>query len=555
MFGFAKKGPKWTEIADVVVLGTGGAGLVAAISAHDTGARVVVLEKSDRVGGTTAVSGGVVWVPNNPHMPGAGVGDSRDEALGYIRLIAAGRADESLLGVFLDSALEMLAHLESKTPVKFQAVPNYADYHPEHPGGKPGARSLETELFDTNDLGEWKEKLRRSPIFGGTPMTVVEATSWGVFSSPLSLPYAELGKRFKQGKVSGGASLIGRLLKACLDRGVPPRLESRAQELVTDDSGRVIGVKVTSKAGESLIQARKGVVLATGGFEWDAALAAAFLTGIPTHPNSPVTNTGDGLRMAMAQGADLANMNEAWWCPSIDVPGEQYEGRQLHRGDFAVRALPHSIVVNRSGRRFTNEAHNYNDMMKPFFDWDPVAYGPKNLPAFLIVDQQFLDKYLFITSVPGMKPPEFVTRAETLNQLAVALGIDPAGLAAEVSRFNGYARDGRDPDFRRGESLYDHFYGDPKQQPNPNLGALEKAPFYAVPMYPGTIGTKGGPRTNAHGQVLRVSGQPVDGLYAAGNVAAGIFGPGYPGAGATIGAAMTFGFLAGRHAARQAPVG
>jgi hypothetical protein len=248
-------------------------------------------------------------------------------------------------------------------------------------------------------------------------------------------------------------------------------------------------------------------------------------------------------------------MNEAWWCPSIDVPGEQYEGRQLHRGDFAVRALPHSIVVNRSGRRFTNEAHNYNDMMKPFFDWDPVAYGPKNLPAFLIVDQQFLDKYLFITSVPGMKPPEFVTRAETLDQLAVALGIDPAGLAAEVSRFNGYARDGRDPDFRRGESLYDHFYGDPKQQPNPNLGALEKAPFYAVPMYPGTIGTKGGPRTNAHGQVLRVSGQPVDGLYAAGNVAAGIFGPGYPGAGATIGAAMTFGFLAGRHAARQAPVG
>ena len=551
MFGFGKKGPKWTESADVVVLGTGGAGLVAAIAAHDFGAKVVLLEKSASVGGTTAVSGGVVWVPNNPHMKEVGVADSRAEAATYIRTIAAGRSDEALLEAFLDRSLEMLAHLEAKTPATFQAVPKYADYHPEHEGGKPGARSIETEIFDTNELGEWKTKLRRSPIFGGTPMTVVEATTWGVFASPLTLPYKELGIRFKAGKVSGGASLAGRLLKALLDRGVQPRLETRATELVTDESGRVIGVKTQNAAGEQLIEAKRGVILATGGFEWDAELSAAFLTGIPTHPNSPVTNTGDGLRMAMAQGAALGNMNEAWWCPSIDVPGEQYEGAPLHRGDFAVRSMPHSIIVNQAGRRFTNEAHNYNDMMKPFFDQDAVAYGPRNLPAHLIVDQQFLDKYLFITSVPGMKAPEFVASAPTLAELAGKIGVDAAGLEATVTAFNGYAETGVDPDFRRGESIYDHFYGDPKQRPNPNLGKLEVGPFYAVPIYPGTIGTKGGPKTDVQGRVLHVSGQPVAGLYAAGNVAASIFGPGYPGAGGTIGAAMTWGFVAGRHAAQS----
>jgi len=542
---FGRKKARFSESTDVVVIGSGAAGLTAAITAHDGGAKVVVLEKSAHGGGTTAVSGGVVWVPCNHHMRDVGIEDSRAEALEYLKIIADGRTEPELLERFIDTAPKMIRYLEEATPLEFSALEKYPDYHPEHTGGKPGGRSMETGLFDTNELGEWAKKLRRSPIFGGTPMTVAEATTWGVFSDPLALPYKELGQRFKKGLVCYGGSLVGRMLKGCLDRGLEPRLEAAAAELIVDD-GKIVGVKLGDGA---TIEAKKGVILASGGFEWNPELVRRFLGGQLTHPNSPPVNTGDGLKMAMAVGADLGNMNEAWWCPSVVVPGEEVDGLQLNRGDFAIRSLPHSIIVNRKGRRFVNEAHNYNDMMKPFFDFDPVAYERPNLPAWLVVDQQFLDKYIMVTSVPGMAPPEFVTKADSLADLAATMGIDAEGLLATVSRFNGFAEVGVDEDFRRGESVYDHFYGDPKQAANPNLGALTKAPFYALQVHPGAIGTKGGPKVDENGQVRRVDGPAIEGLYAAGNVMAGITGPGYPGAGATIGTAMTFGYIAGQHAA------
>ena len=541
---FGRKKTRWTQSADVVIIGTGAAGLTAALTAHDGGAKVLLLEKSSTVGGTTAVSGGVVWVPNNHHMAEVGIEDSRSEALEYLKIIADDRTEAALLERYVDVAPQMVRYLEEATPIAFTALERYPDYHPEHAGGKPGGRSMETGLFDTNELGDWAKRLRRSPIFGGTPMTVAEATTWGVFSDPLALPYKELGQRFKAGMVCYGGSLVGRLLKGCLDRGIEPKLETAASELIVDD-GKVVGVR----AGDQLIEATKGVVLASGGFEWSPELVKRFLGGQLTHPNSPPVNTGDGLKMAMALGADLGNMSEAWWCPSVVVPGEEVDGAQLNRGDFAIRSLPHSIIVNRYGKRFVNEAHNYNDMMKPFFHFDPVAYERPNLPAWLVVDQSYLDKYIMVTSVPGMQPPEFVQKADSLEALAQAVGIDAAGLIASVERFNGFVDGGVDADFRRGESVYDHFYGDPKSQPNPNLGKLQKAPFYALQVYPGAIGTKGGPRVDVNAQVLRVDGAPIDGLYAAGNVMAGITGPGYPGAGATIGAAMTWGYVAGQHAA------
>ncbi len=546
-----RKSRAWSLEVDLVVIGSGAAGATAALAAHAGKARVAVLEKSAKFGGTTAVSGGVVWVPNNKHMPEVGIPDSMDEAVSYVTRLADGRSDPALIRRYLEVAPQMIEFIEGATPIVFKALARYPDYHPEFPGGKPGGRSLDPGLYDTNQLGAWKDKLRKSPVFGMTAMSVTEATDWGVFSKPSALPFALLGKRFKQGLVCYGGALCGGLLEALLARGIEPMLSTPVHELIVEDD-RVAGVRAEQGGKELLIKARKGVVLASGGFEWNAELAARFLGGPLTHPNSPPGNDGDGLRMAMSLGADLGNMTEAWWCPSLDIPGEEYDQRQLHRGDFATRSLPHSVIVNRQGQRFVNEAHNYNDMMKAFFAFDPVSYDRPNLPAWIVIDAQYLERYALLTYVPGMPIPDWLIKADTVEALAEKIGVDARGLVATLARFNRFAVEGADPDFRRGESLYDHFYGDPSRVEhggNPNLGTIEKAPFYAIQVHPGAIGTKGGPRTDGDARVLRPGGEPIAGLYAAGNVAAGVTGAGYPGAGATIGAAMTFGYLAGRHAA------
>jgi 3-oxosteroid 1-dehydrogenase len=546
-----KKKRRWDIETDVVVLGTGAAGMMAALAAAEGGAKVALLEKSSLVGGTTAVSGGVVWVPNNHHLAEVGVADSRAEALAYVRRLTDGRSDDALVERFLDMAPGMVKWVEAQTPLKFTALARYPDYHPEFEGGKSGGRSLDPGLFDSNELGAWKKKLRRSPVFGMTAMSVGEATDWGVFSKPLKLPFKLLGERYTKGYVCYGGALAGRLLKALLDRGVEPLLDHPARELVVEE-GRVVGVRVEKDGKEVFVRGRRGVVLASGGFEWDRGLAAQFLGGVLTHPNSPPTNEGDGLRMAMSVGADLANMSEAWWCPSLVIPGEEYDGKQLNRGDFATRSMPHTLIVNRKGKRFVNEAQNYNDLMKAFFAFEPNAYERPNLPAWLVLDQAYLEKYALMTLMPGQPVPDWIVRADTLEELAGKIGVDARGLAQTVDRFNGFALEGVDRDHGRGQSVYDHFYGDPDHKPNPNLGTVAKNPFYALEVHPGAIGTKGGARVNADAQVLRVDGGPIPGLYAAGNVMAGVTGAGYPGAGATIAAAMTFGFIAGRHAAAAA---
>jgi succinate dehydrogenase/fumarate reductase flavoprotein subunit len=536
---------KATE-TDVLIVGSGGAGLAAALAASHGGAEVIVVEKATKAGGTTAVSGGVIWIPNNHHMKAAGISDSRDEARNYMLRLADGRSSEALIDTYLDESPAMLRFIEEVTPLKFAALPRYPDYHPEFDGAKSGGRSLDPGLFDTNLLGPWKDKLRKSPIFGMTAMSVTEATDWGVFSKPLSLPFKELGKRYAKGLVCYGGALVGGLLKAILDRGIEPRLGVAGKELIIDD-GKVVGLRTA----EGDFIATKGVILASGGFEWNRQLVAQFLGGPLTHPNSPPTNEGDGLKMAMSAGADLGNMSEAWWAPSVVIPGEEYDGKQLNRGDFCIRSLPHSVIVNRDGERFVNEAQNYNDLMKPFFAVDPVRYERRNLPAYLIFDQAYVEKYALLTAVPGMPVPEFIAREDTLEALATRFKINATRFIQTVTRFNSFAERGVDDDFGRGASLYDHFYGDPENRPNPNLGTVAKPPFYALEVHLGAIGTKGGAKTNERAQVLHVNGQPIPGLYAAGNVMAGVMGPGYPGAGSTIGAAMTFGYLAGRDATRR----
>lgn len=547
-------GTRQERTVDVVVMGSGGGGLLAALTVARAGGSVVLVEKASTIGGTTAVSGGVIWVPCNHRMAEAGVSDSRDAALTYMKRIADGRAPDELIERYLDAAPEMVRYVEAETEIQFTAMPSYPDYHPEFPGGVTGGRSLDNGLFDTTTLGAWQPKLRKNPITGRMPISIPEAMGWGVFWNPFGAPYQEVSARAKAGIVHGGAGLCGKLLKALLAAGVEPLLETPGEHLVVED-GRVVGLDVRHEGAPLRLRARKGVILASGGFEWNETYRKAFLPLELTHPVSPPQNTGDGLRMAMSVGAELGNMGEAWWTPAVALPGETYDGAPLYRSEFSVRCLPHSILVNRRGQRFTNESHNYNDMTKPYFHHDPVAYDRPNVPAWLMVDQQYLDKYVLITAVKGRPLPDWLIVADSLAELAEKTSVDPAGLAATVERFNGFARAGVDPDFRRGESAFDQFYGDPRQREqggSPSLGTLEKAPFYAVQLHPGAMGTKGGPKTDVDGRVLHAEGGVVDGLYAVGNAAASVAGPGYPGAGMTIGASMTFGYLAAKHAMLRA---
>ena len=545
---------KWDLEVDVAIAGSGAAGLTAAIMAHDQGAQVVILERSDRVGGTTAVSGGGLFVPLNHQLEKQGIRDTREEVLTYCKRLTAGRAADELVETFVDTAHQMARYLEAHTPLKFAARgvggTSVPDYHPEMPGAKVEGRALGPELFNKKELGEWESRLRPAPVIS-LPLQADEGFGEGQgYIKPQNLPWDVIVQRMEQGLVGAGNALAGRLLKGCLDRNISILLETRARELI-QENGRVVGLRAERGGKDFLVKARGGVILATGGFEWNEELKAKFLPGPATHPVSPPFNEGDGLIMAMEVGADLANMSEVWWYAATVVPGEEYEGRQLNRTSFTERYCPHSIMVNRYGQRFVNESVNYNDMGKAFWYFDPNAFDYRNLPCWAILDRQFREKYVVVTVLPGDPDPGWLARDETLEGLAQKVGINPEGLLATVARWNGFVREGRDRDFHRGESAYDRWWGD-RDTPHPNLGTIERPPFYALPVYPGVLGTKGGPRTNTKGEVLNVRGQVIPGLYAAGNAMAGVSGPSYWGGGTTIGLAMTWGYICGINAAKEA---
>lgn len=536
---------------DVIIVGSGAAGLTSALTASFLGLRPVVLEAADTFGGTTAVSGGVLWVPANDRMRDEGIEDDTETAIAYVERVAEGRASRAQIARWLYSAPKMARDVETWLASPFLSLPTYPDYQPELPGGKTGGRSLDNALFATAELGEHQPKLRKNPITGRAPMTIGEAMKWGVFSKPFDFPYRDVAQRAKDGIVHGGAALIGRMLKTLIARDVPCVTGARVRELIVEN-GRVVGVEADTDAGRVAVLATRGVVLASGGFEWNDALNRAFLRGVPEKPTSPKTMQGDALHMAQGVRAQLANMAEAWWVPAVEVPGEVYEDAPLYRSEFAARCLPHSVIVNQKGRRFVNEALNYNDVVKPFFEVDPVRYTQKNAPAWLIVDAQYLQKYMFVTAVPGRPLPEYVVQGDSLEELAERCGIDAAGLSDEMARFNTFVENGVDADFHRGEGAFERFYGDPTYTKNPNIGSILKPPFAAVRIYPSAIGTKGGPVVDEHARVMRIDGSVMPGLYAAGNAMASPAGTGYPGAGSTISVAMTYGWLAARHAADSA---
>ncbi|MCH2169788.1 FAD-dependent oxidoreductase [Myxococcota bacterium] len=528
---------------EVLVVGSGAAGLTAALSASEEGARVLLLERSDHVGGTTAVSGGALWIPMNPHMRELGVSDSRDEALGYCMRLTLGRVDPSLLEHFVDTGHQLVAQLEQTTPLRFTpwSIP---DYRQEVPGAKLAGRSIEPDLYDRTRLGDWSDRIRPSahlPI----PLKLEESTVTYA-KAPETLPRDLIGQRMKAGVCAVGNALVGMLLEACLERGVEVVTSSRARSLELRD-GRIVGIRVEGPHAEERFSAR-AVILASGGFEWSPELVGAFLPGALTHPQSPPFNEGDGLRMAMEVGASLGNMSEAWWYPTGVVPGEVYEGHPLSRPIALERSAPHCIVVNRRGERFVNEAANYNDMAKALLDFDATTFGYRNLPCWSVFDSRFRARSRVLNLDSNRPDPDWLLRGENLAQLAERAGIDPVGLVGTVERFNALVGAGRDTDYGRGESAYDCATGDVRLE-EPNLGPLSEPPFYALPIHLGAVGTKGGPRTDEHARVLDVRKRPIPGLYAAGNAAAGIAGPAYFGGGTSIGCAVVMGHSAGRHAA------
>jgi len=531
----------WDREVDVLVVGSGGAAMTAATLAHDGGAEVLLIEKAEVFGGTTGISGGVMWIPQNGHMEKAGFTDTREDALAYIRHLAQGRPyDDSQIEAWVDAAPEALRYLEKNTPVEMQTVPDFPDYYYPYgiPGRRAGGRSVEPVPYDApGELGDWKDRLRSriaDPNLGGVT-TLAEDMSGRALSMG-----DEIARREAADLRSKGAALIGRLFRGLLDRGVEALASTPAQELVMV-RGEVVGVRAESEGKKMFIRARRGVILACGGFEWNEELVRAFI-GYDLKALSPPNNTGDGLVMAMEAGAQLGNMNSYWGQPAMVDPEITREGRPVPQFECA-RGEPGTLIVNGRGERFANESLPYNDFPKAFGRFDPSSISfPNQAPAWQVFDRRVKEQFTLVGIRPEDPAPAWMPTADDFGELARGMGVDPGRFEATMKRFNEHAARGEDPDFGRTEAGI--------MAPG-RVRALEEGPFYAVEIHPGALGTNGGPQLDAHGRVRANGGGVIPGLYAAGNTAANTFAWAYPSGGGTIGNGVVFGYLAGRHAAAR----
>lgn len=543
------------DVVDVVVAGSGAAGMTAALTLAQLGRSAIVLEKLDRFGGSTARSGGGIWIPGNAVLARAGVRDDPAAARDYLRFVSGGDVPDELREAFLANGPAMLDLVLARTPVRLTWVPGYADYYPEAPGGLVAGRSVEPVPFNGRRLG--RDLAALNPPYLPVPdgVAVMQADyrwlSLGPRHPRAVLAAARIAGRLARGRLLGQRMLsLGQALAAGLRAGlaaanVPIWLSTRVTELIVEN-GRVNGVRALRNGTPVEVRARLGVLLATGGFERSqkmrsayqrAPADAAWTTGSPG-------NTGDGIALGLSLGADVTLMDEAWWGPSIPLPSGPYFC-------LAERSLPGCILVSTAGQRFVNES-------APYVDAVHAMYAAGAIPAWLIFDQRYRNQYVFAGLPPGRSLPRrwyacgSVHSADDLPSLAASAGIDADGLVKAVVRFGEFSLTGNDEDYGRGSSAYDRYYGDPRCKPNPNLRALSRPPFYAVKIVPGDLGTKGGLVTDAHARVLRPDGSVIEGLYAAGNTSALVMGRSYAGAGATIGPAMTFGYIAARHMAALA---
>jgi len=563
------------HFCDVLVLGSGAGGLSTAVTARKLGLDVLVAEKEKLIGGTTARSGGWLWIPNNPLAKAAGIADSIAAARTYLQHEAGNYFDAERVDAFLRNGSEMVDFFTRETAVQFVLGPEFSDYHPNAPGGLPGGRSICAAPFDARALGPEIHRLApplREITFLGMMIgsgkeilhffNATRSLRSAAYVAVLLARYTRDRMRYGRGmRLTNGNALAARLLKSALDLSIPIWTESPATSLIVEH-GAVRGAILHQNGVPREVRARRAVVLATGGFPHDpirrARLYRHWQNGQDIFSPTPAGNTGDGLRLAEQAGAAVMEgyPNPAAWVPISRVPWRDgHVGAFPH---FIDRAKPGMIAVTRAGRRFVNEANSYHDFIQGLFR---ATEGEAEPVAFLLCDHPTIRRYGLGFAKPAPVPlglyvrSGYLLRGRSLEDLAAKAGINPRALVETVARYNEAARRGEDPEFGRGSTAYNRYLGDPRHRPNPNVAPVEKAPFYAVKVVPGELGTFAGLVTDAHARVLDPTGNPISGLYAAGNDLASIMGGNYPGGGITLGPAMTFGYIAARHIAAKGAEG
>lgn len=556
---------------DVLVVGSGAGGLATAASAAHRRLNVLVVEKEPVFGGTTARSGGWMWIPGNAPAKRAGVQDSAEKARIYLQHETGEHFDAARVDAFLEAGPKAVEFYEQDTALQFDLGPTFADYHPDAPGGMDGGRSIVARPFDGRELGPEIKRLR-PPLAEITFLGMMIGSGkellhfFNVMRSPVSAFY--VGKLFlkflrdmafhgRPMRLMNGNALVARLAKSCFDKGVEIWTRSPVRELIRDDSGRVTGAIVDTAEGAVRVYASKGVVLAAGGFPQDPVRRKEMFphaaSGYEHASPAPPGNTGDGLRLGEAAGATVETdlPHAAAWVPiSRPVKPDGTLGTFPH---FVDRSKPGVIAVTRSGRRFVNEANSYHDFCQAMVA--RCREEESEICAFFIADHRVLRKYGLGYVKPAPVPFRqhvkngYLFEGATLEELAQKIGADPATLRTTVATFNEHAKNGEDPQFHKGSTSYNRSLGDPDHKPNPCVAPIEKGPFYAVKLVVGDLGTFAGLRCNENAQVLNDDGRPIGGLYSVGNDAASIMGGNYPGGGITLGPAVTFGYIAARHMA------
>ncbi|MET9865737.1 3-oxosteroid 1-dehydrogenase [Streptomyces sp. NPDC006386] len=541
---------------DVVVIGSGAAGMTAALTAARQGLSCVVLEKAPAFGGSAARSGAGIWIPNNPVILAAGVPDTPAKAAAYLAAVVGPDVPADRQRAFLAHGPAALSLVMAHSPLRFRWMEGYSDYYPELPGGLPNGRSIEPDQLDGTVLGA--ELARLNPPYMDVPAGMVVFSAdykWlalaavnarGAAVAAQCLARGTKAALLGQKPLTMGQALAAGLRAGLASAGVPVWLNTPLTDLHVEN-GTVTGAVVSRDGAPGLVRARRGVIVGSGGFEHNAAMRERFQRP-PIGTDWTIgakENTGDGIRAGERLGAALDLMDDAWWGPMIPLPGQPYFC-------LAERTLPGGLLVNASGRRYVNEAAPYGDVVHTMYD---VHDTDPAIPSWLIVDQNYRNRYLFKDIAPTLPLPAgwydsgAAHKAWTLDALAASIGVPPAALRTTVDRFNTHALRGADPDHHRGDSAYDHYYTDPSVLPNSCLAPLRLPPYHAFRIVPGDLGTKGGLRTDARARVLREDGSAIPGLYAAGNASAAVMGHSYAGAGSTIGPAMTFGYIAARDVA------